>query len=190
MNRERVIRTACRGCHGVCQVLVHMDDAGRVVRVSGDPESPTSRGYICPKGQAAPEQLYHPDRILRPMRRTGPRGSGQWKAISWDEALAEMAEVFDRVRRESGPEFVALGQGTGRPYTEFTGRFIHAFGSPNFIQLRPQLLSAPQYCRGDHAGLVSAAGYVRPRRKDAGMHPGDGREYARRRAQPMAIAAP
>jgi len=109
-----------------------MDDAGRVVRVTGDPESPTSRGYICPKGMAAPEQLYHPDRILHPMRRTGPRGSGQWKAISWDEALDEMAEVFDRIRRESGPEFVALVQGTGRPYAEFNARFIHAFGSPNF----------------------------------------------------------
>ena len=131
-NADTVVRTACRGCHGICQVLVHLDSAGRVLRVTGDPDSPTSRGYICPKARAAPEQLYHPDRIVHPMRRTGARGAGQWKAISWDEALAEMAEVFDRVRRESGPEYVALCQGTGRPYTEFTGRFIHAFGSPNF----------------------------------------------------------
>jgi anaerobic selenocysteine-containing dehydrogenase len=114
-------------------MLAHLDSTGRVVGVTGDPDSPTSRGYICPKGQAAPEQLYHPDRITRPMRRVGPRGAGQWKAVGWDEALAEMTEVFDRVRHESGPEFVALCQGTGRPYTEFTARFIHAFGSPNFV---------------------------------------------------------
>jgi len=133
VHGEQVVRTACRGCHGVCQVRVHIDSAGRVVRVTGDPDSPTSRGYICPKGQAAPEQLYHPDRLTHPMRRTGPRGGRQWKAIGWDEALAEMAEVFDRVRRHSGPEFLALCQGTGRPYTEFTGRFLHAFGSPNFV---------------------------------------------------------
>jgi anaerobic selenocysteine-containing dehydrogenase len=44
-----------------------------------------------------------------------------------------MAEVFDRVRRESGPQYIALCQGTGRPYTEFTGRFIQALGSPNFV---------------------------------------------------------
>jgi len=132
-NSGTVVRTACRGCHGVCQVLVHLDEAGQVLRVTGDPDSPTSRGYICPKGRSAPEQLYHPDRITRPMRRIGPRGAGQWKAISWEEALSEMAEVFDRVRRESGPEYVALCQGTGRPYTEFTGRFIHAFGSPHFV---------------------------------------------------------
>lgn len=130
---EQIVRTSCRGCHGICQVLVHLDATGRVVRVTGDPDSPTSRGYICPKGQAAPEQLYHPDRITQPMRRTGARGAGQWKAVSWDEALGEMAEVFARVRRESGPEYVALCQGTGRPYTEFTGRFIHAFGSPNYV---------------------------------------------------------
>lgn len=45
-----VVRTSCRGCHGVCQVLVHMEGE-RVVKVSGDPESPTSRGFLCAKGQ-------------------------------------------------------------------------------------------------------------------------------------------
>jgi anaerobic selenocysteine-containing dehydrogenase len=131
-NPDRVVRTACRGCHGVCQVLVHLDEKGSVTRVTGDPDSPTSRGYLCPKGAAGPEFLYHPDRLTHPLRRTGPRGSGQWKMVSWEDALSEMAQVFDRIRRESGPEYVALCQGTGRPYTEFTGRFLNAFGSPNF----------------------------------------------------------
>ena len=113
-------------------MLVHLDEQGYVTQVSGDPESPTSRGYICPKGRAAPEFLYHPDRLIHPLRRTGPRGSGRWESISWEEALSQMAATLDRVRRESGPEYIALCQGTGRPYTEFTGRFIHALGSPNF----------------------------------------------------------
>ena len=132
-DSERVVRTSCRGCHGVCQVLVHLDEQGRITRISGDPESPTSRGFICSKGRTALELVHHPDRILRPLRRSGPRGSGRWTAISWDDALGEMARVFDRVRRESGPEYIALCQGTGRPYTEFTGRFIHALGSPNYV---------------------------------------------------------
>jgi len=132
-NEENVVRTSCRGCHGVCQVLVHRDAQGRVTRVTGDPDSPTSRGYICPKGQAGPEFLYHRDRLVRPMRRTGPRGGGRWEPISWEDALSWMAETLRRVRRESGPEYIALCQGTGRPYTEFTGRFIHALGSPNFV---------------------------------------------------------
>lgn len=133
MSAVESIRTSCRGCHGVCQVIVHRDETGRVLKVTGDPDSPTSKGYICPKGSAAPEFLYHPDRITRPLRRKGPRGGGRWEAVSWDEALDEIAGKFDRIRKESGPEYVALCQGTGRPHTEFTGRFIHAFGSPNFV---------------------------------------------------------
>ena len=61
-----VVKSACRGCHGVCQVLVHME-GGRVVKVTGDPDSPISRGYLCPKGAAAPELLYHLDRVTYPM---------------------------------------------------------------------------------------------------------------------------
>jgi anaerobic selenocysteine-containing dehydrogenase len=128
----RVVRSSCRGCHGVCQVLVHLE-GDRVVRVTGDPDSPTSRGYICPKGVAAPEILYHKDRLTRPLKRVGMRGDNRWKKISWDEAIEEITERLDRVRRESGTEYVALAQGTGRPYTEFTTRFANAFGTPNFI---------------------------------------------------------
>ncbi len=130
---SRVVRTSCRGCHGVCQVLVHLDADGRVVKIAGDPESPTSRGYICPKGAHAAETLYHPDRVTTPLRRVGPRGGGRFEPIDWEEAIGVMVETFDKVCRESGPEYLALCQGTGRPYTEFTGRFIHALGSPNFV---------------------------------------------------------
>jgi anaerobic selenocysteine-containing dehydrogenase len=129
---NRIIRTSCRGCHGVCQVLVHMEGQ-RVVKVAGDPESPTSRGYLCPKGAAAPEILYHKDRLTHPLRRAGGRGEKKWERVSWDEAITEMADRFDRVRRESGTEYLAVAQGTGRPYTEFTNRFASAFGTPNFL---------------------------------------------------------
>ena len=49
-------------------------EGGRVVKVTGDPDSPISRGYLCPKGAAAPELLYHPDRVTYPLRRKGKRG--------------------------------------------------------------------------------------------------------------------
>ncbi len=126
-----VVRTACRGCHGVCQVLVHLD-GGRVVKVTGDLESPTSRGYLCPKGAAAPDLLYHPDRVTHPMRRRGPHGSDDWERVSWDEALGEMAERLDALRSGPGTEYFGMAQGTGRPYTNFTSRFAHAYGTPNF----------------------------------------------------------
>ncbi|MCJ7652993.1 MAG: molybdopterin-dependent oxidoreductase, partial [Actinobacteria bacterium] len=90
MVNERVVRSSCRMCHGVCQVLVHLD-GDRVVKVTGDPDSPTSRGYLCPKGAASPELLYHPDRVTHPLRRRGKRGENRWERVSWDEALDEMA---------------------------------------------------------------------------------------------------
>ena len=131
-DRIRIVRSACRGCHGVCQVLVHLE-GDRVVKITGDPDSPTSRGYLCPKGSAAPELLYHPDRLTHPLRRVGDRGENRWEKVSWEEALNETAEKLSQIKRESGAEFVAIGQGTGRPHTEWTARFAHAYGTPNFI---------------------------------------------------------
>jgi anaerobic selenocysteine-containing dehydrogenase len=113
-------------------VLVHIE-GDRIVKVTGDPESPTSRGYICPKGAAGPEILYHKDRLTYPLKRAGNRGENRWERISWNQAVSEIAEWLDRVRRESGTEYFAMAQGTGRPYTEFTNLFASAFGTPNFI---------------------------------------------------------
>jgi anaerobic selenocysteine-containing dehydrogenase len=118
-------------CHGVCQVLVHLE-GDRVVKVTGDPDSPTSRGYICPKGAASPDLLYHPDRLLYPLRRVGGRGEKKWERISWEEALDGMAARLTAIKEESGPEYFAMQQGTGRPYTGYTTRFANAFGTPNF----------------------------------------------------------
>src|SRR4030067_3304434 len=95
-DRMHIVRSACRGCHGVCQVLVHLE-GGRVVKVTGDPESPTNRGYLCPQGSAAPELLYHPDRLTHPLRRVGERGENRWKQVSWEEALSEMVDHFNQI---------------------------------------------------------------------------------------------
>lgn len=130
-NEKKVVRSACRMCHGVCRVLVHLE-GDRIVKITGDPESPTSKGYICPKGAASPELLYHPDRLTHPLRRAGKRGENKWQRISWDEALDEMAAKLTAVKNESGSEYFAMMQGTGRPYTGFTARFANAFGTPNF----------------------------------------------------------
>jgi anaerobic selenocysteine-containing dehydrogenase len=62
---ETVVKSVCRGCHGVCGVNVHLRD-GLVVKVTGGRDCPTSLGYICAKCQAAPQLLYHPDRLKYP----------------------------------------------------------------------------------------------------------------------------
>jgi len=131
LSEKKIVRSSCRMCHGVCQVLVHLD-GDRVVKITGDPDSPTSRGYICPKGAASPELLYHSDRLTHPLRRAGERGENKWERVSWDDALDEIAERLSAVKKESGPEYFGMMQGTGRPYTGFTNRFANAFGTPNF----------------------------------------------------------
>ena len=128
-SSTQTFHSACRMCHGVHQVLVQLE-GNRVVKVSSDPDS--LLGGLCPKGIASTELLYHPDRLRYPLRRVGARGENRWERISWDEALDEMAERLSTIKQESGAEYFALTQGTGRPYTDFTARFANAFGTPNF----------------------------------------------------------
>jgi anaerobic selenocysteine-containing dehydrogenase len=133
MNETRkVVKSICRMCHGVCGVNVHMEE-GRVVKVTGDPDHPMSRGYICSKGRASPEFLYHPERLQYPLKRAGARGENKWTRISWDEALDTIAERLLSFKNEHGPESVALALGTGRPYMFMSLRFANAFGTPNVV---------------------------------------------------------
>jgi anaerobic selenocysteine-containing dehydrogenase len=127
---EQIVKSTCRGCHGVCGVRLHLEN-GRLVRVTGDPASPTSRGYICVKGKAAPELLYHPDRLKYPLKRAGARGEDRWRRISWDEALDEVAARLAKAKRESGAESIVGARGTGRPYYVLFHRFLNCLGTPN-----------------------------------------------------------
>ncbi|HEY7676265.1 MAG TPA: molybdopterin-dependent oxidoreductase [Candidatus Methylomirabilis sp.] len=149
---ERVVKSTCRGCHGGCGVLITVRD-NRVLRIEGDPESPVNRGTLCAMGLAYREVVHHPDRLTHPLRRLGPKGSGRWERITWDEALGAIAARLDAVRVESGAEAVALVQGTGRDYAEFLYRFANAFGTPNVatpgpICYLPRLVTHTAVCGG------------------------------------------
>ncbi len=143
---KHIIRTSCRGCRGLCQVLVHLDKNGRVVHITGDQESPFSRGHICVKGMRAADALYHPDRITAPLLRTKARGQGGWERISWDAATDLIAERFASIRAESGPEYIAIAHGSGRPYAEFADLFCCAMGSPNFVSPAHNCLTPRALC--------------------------------------------
>ena len=147
---EIVVKSACRMCHGVCGVLVHMRN-GRVVKVTGDPDCPTSNGYICAKGKASVDLLYHPDRLKFPLKRVGARGENRWQRISWDEALDTIAEKLLKIKHEFGVESIVVTQGTGRPYTTFFGRFKNCLGTPNqvggkHICFFPRLVASAMTC--------------------------------------------
>ncbi|MEL7641212.1 MAG: molybdopterin-dependent oxidoreductase [Solidesulfovibrio sp.] len=126
-------RSICRVCHGGCAARVTVD-GGRVVTVRPWPGSPFNRGRMCVKGLATPQAMYHPDRLTHPLRRVGPRGAGKFARVSWDEALSDIAARLDAFRRETGPESVALGQGTGRHHYFHVIRFANTFGTPNWYE--------------------------------------------------------
>jgi anaerobic selenocysteine-containing dehydrogenase len=149
---EHIVRSTCRGCHGGCGVLVTVRD-NRVLRIEGDPDSPVSRGTLCPMGLAYREVVHHPGRLTHPLRRIGPKASGRWERITWDEALDAIAARLNAIRRESGAEAVALIQGTGRDYAEFLYRFANAFGTPNVctpgpICYLPRVVTHTAVCGG------------------------------------------
>ena len=126
--------TQCRSRCGCEAVVEH----GRLVRIDPLPGHPTGE-KLCPKGRAAPELVYHPDRLTTPLRRTSPKGAAPaWLPISWDEALDEIAGHMARIRDAHGPEQVAFSVTTpsGTHISDsisWIERFIRAFGSPNTI---------------------------------------------------------
>lgn len=131
--KEQTLRSVCRICHGGCGAVVTVKD-GKVAAVKGDIASPMSKGWMCIKGISTPQIANHPDRLQHPLRRKGPRGSGQWERVSWDDVLSEIASRIDAIRKESGPESIALGQGTGRHHYMHTVRFANALGTPNWYE--------------------------------------------------------
>lgn len=129
----KVLKSVCRSCHGGCGVLLHV--AGdRLVKVEGDRDSPLNHGRLCPIGTVTVDLVHHPDRLKYPLRRSGPRGAGTWHRISWDEALDEIAAKLEAIRRDHGPEAIALGTGTGRHHIRWVSRFGHALGTPNWCE--------------------------------------------------------
>jgi len=132
MEEVTKIRTVCRSCHGACGVIAHVKD-GKVVKVEGDPDSPISHGTMCAKGLAITQLAYHPDRILHPMKKVGEKLSGKWERITWDEALDTIANKFQSVIDEYGPEYIVVGQGTGRDYESHLYRFANQLGTPNVL---------------------------------------------------------
>src|SRR5262245_12058210 len=86
----------------MCSILAHVDE-GRVVRVEGDPDQPFTAGFVCAKVRREPEFVHSADRVRTPLRRTGPKGSGEFRPVSWDEALDELTGRWQAIRREDGP---------------------------------------------------------------------------------------
>jgi anaerobic selenocysteine-containing dehydrogenase len=96
-KERKAIPSACWQCVSRDSMIGFVED-GRLVKLEGNPKSIRGNGHICARGQAGLTSVYDPDRILHPMKRTGPRGSGKWKRISWDEAIGELTGRIKKLR--------------------------------------------------------------------------------------------
>jgi menaquinone reductase, molybdopterin-binding-like subunit len=132
---EDFVLSVCAACPGGCGLRARRIGE-RVVNVMGNPLHPVSGGRMCSKGLAAIQALYHPDRLLHPMRRVGPRGSlASFKQDTWDHALADIESRLRSLRDQRRPEaLVMLHSGAGAD-ARLARRLADAFGSPNAIPL-------------------------------------------------------
>ena len=134
----RQVQGYCGLCIARCGTVATVTD-GKFTRLDPDPTHPTGAA-ICAKGRAAPELVYHKDRLKRPLRRTRPKGDSDpgWEEISWDTALDQIAAAMRRIAEQHGPEAVAFSQSS--PSTTaiadsaaFVNRLMNAFGTPNNV---------------------------------------------------------
>jgi len=126
---DEIRKTTCYMCACRCGINVHMKD-GKVAYIEGNRDHPVNKGVLCAKGSAGIMQVNAPSRLRAPLKRVGPRGSGEFAEISWDEAL-ETAVSWLQPLRDTAPEKLAFF--TGRDQSQsFTGLWAQNFGTPNF----------------------------------------------------------
>ena len=127
-----VRKSVCTVCDPMtqCGLDCYVRD-GRIVKIEGSLENP-SAGTLCAKGAAQRQWVYHEERLRTPLKRVGPRGSGQMVPISWTEALDTIAENLQKLKAESGPESVVFYCGYPKHLRPFLMRLALQFGSPNY----------------------------------------------------------
>ena len=135
------VRIVCgHDCPDMCSLLAEVEE-GRVLRIKGDPEQPFTAGFACARVNRDHELVHSPTRLKTPLRRTGPKGEGQFAPISWDAALDEITERWRRVIAESGP--LAL---LGYAYSAHQGQLNRGLVLGLFHALGASRLAAGTVC--------------------------------------------
>ncbi len=126
---DEVKTTTCYMCACRCGIRVWIKD-GQIRYIQGNPDHPVNKGVLCAKGSAGIMQHYSPARLRKPLLRTGKRGSGEFREIEWDEALA-LATSWLKPVRERNPDELAFF--TGRDQSQaLTGWWAQQFGTVNY----------------------------------------------------------
>lgn len=135
-------------CPDQCGLLVHKKD-GKIIKVEGDPDHPVTRGKICNKVRHIAERLYDKKRLQYPVKRTGAKGEGKFKRISWEEAIKEIAIRFRHLADTYGPECILPYSFYGNMgYLNAEGmdrRFFHRLGAAELERTICQVAGAQGY---------------------------------------------
>ena len=132
-GRAEYYASSCRFCQAGCGILVRVSE-GRAKKIEGNPLHPVNRGKLCARGQAILQELYHPDRITQPLKRTGARGFGEFKKISWEEGLDLLANNLKVLQKDKAAGSLALLTPELRgTLAELTTHFMRSFGSTHHI---------------------------------------------------------
>jgi menaquinone reductase, molybdopterin-binding-like subunit len=111
---------------------------GLAKKLEGSPQNPVNAGKLCARGQAGLQELYHPDRITKPIKRSGVRGSGQFQAITWDDAIKELTSRLTALEVSKSTNSLAfLARPLSGQRRELIGKFLKAFGAPPPIWYEP-----------------------------------------------------
>lgn len=130
-NTETTVFSACEMCRNQCPIAVKVVN-GKVLKIKGNPNDADFGGVLCARGNAGPSLLYDPQRLKKPMLRTGERGTGKYKEVSWDEAYTYIAEKLKVIQENYGGEAVAFASRKG-PHDWFFRTIAKGIGSPNIF---------------------------------------------------------
>ncbi len=128
--------SVCGQCPAGCGIVVRVSE-GRAKKIEGNPLHPVNRGRLCARGQAALQALYHPERLSRPMKLSGARGSGTYAPISWEEALSLLMVPLKKVQAEAPASLLMLTEPMRGHAGLVAGRFMKAFGSKHRVAWDP-----------------------------------------------------
>ena len=195
MTGDRVTRVTCtHDCPDACAMLVTVRD-GRAVDVAPNPAHPVTGRHLCVKVDRYLERVYHPDRLLTPLRRTGPKGSGAFEPISWDEALDATVTRWREIIARDGagailPYSYLGSMGTLTAFGTMHALF-HRLGATRLERTicggQNQGLSAPRRRHVDrpreHRGRASGSRLGHRSRQHEHPHVGPRAAGARRRAR-------
>ena len=121
----QAIPTTCEQCPAGCGITAYLNGE-RLVQLLGNPDHPNNRGGICVKGLAGINLVNDPERVLYPLKRRGPRGSGQWTTITWDEVYSTLSTRIKEMIRDGRINEFVIDKGQNDPLLD---RFITAVGS-------------------------------------------------------------